>query len=111
VASPLLYDDALYYLHHFQGVLLRVNARTGEDQPGPMRLDGLRNVFASPVAAAGRVYITDVDGRTVVIRHADEPRVLALNQLDDAFSASPVIVGPDLFLRGERHLYRIAQDP
>ncbi|MCG8603712.1 PQQ-like beta-propeller repeat protein, partial [bacterium] len=34
VPSPLLYGSALYFLNHYQGVLTRVNAVTGEDEPG-----------------------------------------------------------------------------
>jgi outer membrane protein assembly factor BamB len=108
VPSPLLYDDALYFLYHFQGILTRVNARTGEDQPGPLRLTGLRSVFASPVAAASRVYITDREGTTLVMSHSDKPEILALNRLDDSFSASAALFGNELFLRGEQNLYCIA---
>ena len=68
------------------------------------------NVYASPVAAAGRVYITDLDGTTLVISDAEAPEVLALNHLDDSFSASAAIVGRELILRGERHLYLIAEE-
>lgn len=87
-----------------------MNARTGEDQPGPIRLNGLRAVFASPVGAAGRVYITDRDGATLVLSHSDTPEVLALNRLDDSFSASVAVVGRELFLRGQKYLYCIAEE-
>jgi outer membrane protein assembly factor BamB len=110
VPSPLLYGNSLYFLYHFQGILTRVNARTGEDQPGPIRLNGLRTVFASPVGAASRVYITDRDGATLVLSHSDKPEVLALNRLEDSFSASAAIVGRELFLRGQKYLYCIAEE-
>ena len=110
VPSPLLYGDSLYYLTHYQGIITRVNARTGEDQPGPIRLGGLENIYASPVAGGRRVYISDLDGKTIVLSHEDKPRVLSLNHLDDVFAASAAIVGRELFLRGERHLYCIAED-
>jgi outer membrane protein assembly factor BamB len=62
------------------------------------------------VAAAGRVYITDRDGATLVLSHTDgEPEVLAVNRLDDSFSASAALVGRDIFLRGERHLYCLSE--
>lgn len=109
VPSPLLYGESLYFLRHYQGVLTRLIARTGEEQDGPFRLPEIRNVYASPVGAAGRVYITDLDGTTVVISHGDSPTVLAINRLDDSFSASATPVGGELFLRGERYLYCIAE--
>ncbi|MBI1367106.1 MAG: PQQ-binding-like beta-propeller repeat protein [Planctomycetes bacterium] len=107
VPSLLSYDQALYYLSHYQGVLTRVDAATGRGRPGAFRLSGIRNVYASPVGAAGRVYITSRDGVTLVISHDDQPQVLALNQLEDTFSASAVPVGGDLLLRGEQYLYCI----
>lgn len=111
VPSPLLYRGSLYYLRHYQSILTRLDAKTGEDRPGAMRLPGLRNVYASPVAAAGRIYVTDQEGVTLVLADEDEPEVLALNRLDDRFSASAAIAGADLFLRGERYLYRLSAAP
>lgn len=110
VPSPLLYGGSLYFLRHYQGILSRANAKTGEDQGGPFRLDGIRNVYASPVAAADRVYVTDRDGVTLVIHHGDRPRVLARNRLKDRFSASAALVDRQLFLRGEGNLYCIAEE-
>ncbi len=111
VPSPLLYGNSLYVLHHYQGILSRLNIKTGEDQGGPFRLGPITNVYASPVGAAGRVYLTDRDGSTLVISHGEKmPKALAVNHLDDTFSASAAIVGRELFLRGERHLYCIAEE-
>jgi outer membrane protein assembly factor BamB len=108
VPSPLLYDGMLFFLKHSQGILSNVEARTGKTLFGPERLPGIQNVFASPVGAAGRVYIADRDGSTIVIRRGKRLEVLARNQLDDSFSASPAVAGDELFLRGESHLYCLA---
>ena len=110
VPSPLLYGDALYFLYHFQGLVTRVNAWTGEDTPGPIRLTGIANVFASPVGVAGRVYITDREGVTLVISHDDQATILAHNRLDDNFSASAAMAGREMFLRGERYLYCLGEE-
>jgi outer membrane protein assembly factor BamB len=111
VPSPLLYGDSLYNLHHYQGILARLDTRTGEDQGGPFRLEDISNVYASLVGAAGRIYITDRDGVTVVMTHGEKtPRVLAVNHLDDTFSASAALAGREIFLRGERYLYCITDE-
>ena len=110
VPSPLLYGDSLYFLTHYQGILSRVDAVTGEDKPGAIRLGNIGNIYASPVAGGGRVYVTDLDGKTIVVSHDDAPKVLALNTLDDEFAASAAIVGRELFLRGKRFLYCLAHD-
>lgn len=110
VPSPLLYGDSLYFLTHYQGVLSRVTAQTGEDRPGQIRLGGLSDIYASPVGAGRRVYVTDLAGNTIVLSHEDKPRELALNHLNDVFSASAAIVGQEMFLRGEKFLYCIANE-
>lgn len=111
VPSPLLYDDSLYTLQHYQGIISRINVKTGEDDGGPFRLHAISNVYASPVGAAGRVYVTSRDGVTQVMSHGNAaPKVLAVNRLDDTFSASAAIAGRELFLRGERSLYCIAEE-
>lgn len=109
VPSPLLVGDALYFMYHFQGMITRVDARSGEDKPGAFRLPNMHNVFASPVAAGGRVYISSREGRTVVLKDGDALEVIAQNQLDDQFSASPAVAGREIFLRGERNLYCLAE--
>ena len=108
VPSPLLYGDALYVVRHYQNVLTRLEAATGAERPGALRLAGLHDIYASPLAAAGRIYVTDLSGTTAVLSHADEPRVLATNHLDDSFAASPAAAGDALFLRGEHFLYCLA---
>jgi outer membrane protein assembly factor BamB len=110
VPSPLLYGESLYFLTHYQGILTRVEAATGFDRPGAIRLGGLRNIYASPVAGGGRVYVTDLDGQTLVLSDADRPEVLAVNVLNDEFAASAAIVGRELFLRGKTALYCLATD-
>ncbi|MEE8584879.1 MAG: PQQ-binding-like beta-propeller repeat protein [Acidobacteriota bacterium] len=110
VPSPLLYEGWLYFLRHYQGILSRLNAKTGEEPTGPFRLAGIRNVYASPVGAAGRVYITGLDGTTLVLSHGDVPEVLALNRLNDSFSASAAVVERELYLRGQQYLYCIAEN-
>ena len=110
VPSSLLYGDSLYFIRHLQGIITGVNARTGEDQPGPFRLNGIGYVFASPVGAAGRLYISDRDGKTAVISHDQNPEVLAINRLNESFSASAAVVDNELFLRGRRSLYCITEE-
>jgi outer membrane protein assembly factor BamB len=111
VPSPLLYGDSLYTLQHYQGLISRVDVKTGNDQGGPFRLEAIDNVYASPVGAAGRIYVTSREGVTQVMSHVEEvPRMLAVNRLDDQISASAAIAGRELFLRGERYLYCIAEE-
>jgi outer membrane protein assembly factor BamB len=105
VPSPLLAGGTLFFLHHYQGVMIGVDPRTGADRPGAFRLPGISDVYASPVSADGKLFVTDRDGTTVVYELGDRPRFLAENRLDDQFSASAALAGRQIFLRGERWLY------
>jgi len=110
VSSPLLYGDTLYHLRHNQNVLVRLDPATGQLRGQPLRLEGINDfIFASPVGAAGRIYVTGRDGTTVVLQHDRENATLAVNRLDDSFSASAALVDGELYLRGERSLYCIAK--
>jgi hypothetical protein len=62
------------------------------------------------VGVADRLYVTDRDGNTLVIRHGPKFEVLATNSLDDGFDASMAVVGDEIILRGQKHLYSIAGD-
>jgi outer membrane protein assembly factor BamB len=109
VPSPLLYQGILYLLKTNSPLLSAFDAKTGKPHYQVQRLDGLAEVFSSPVAADGRVYITSRDGTTVVLRGGATFEVLAQNSLDDGFDASPALVGGDIFLRGYKSLYAIAE--
>jgi outer membrane protein assembly factor BamB len=109
VPSPVLTDGVLYFLKSNNGILTALDAKTGKPHYQNQRLDGVPNVFASPVAAKGRVYFPGRDGTTLVIKSGPTFEVLAKNTLDDGFDASPALVDNEMFLRGYEYLYAIAQ--
>ena len=109
VPSPLLYGERLYFTKSNNGILSVANARTGEFIIDQKRLGDISSIYASPVGAAGRVYIVGRDGTTMVLRDGDEYDVLAVNRLSEGIDASPAIVGDRILLRGEKHLYCIAR--
>lgn len=110
VPSPLLYRGGLYFLKHNSGILTRLDAKTGEKH-FTGRVATLESVYASPVAADGRVYVVDRGGTTAVLEAGPSLKVLAVNTLADGFDASPALVDGALYLRGRRHLYAIEQAP
>jgi outer membrane protein assembly factor BamB len=109
VPSPLLHDGILYFLKTNSGILSAFDAKGGKPHYQVQRLEGLDEVFSSPVAAAGRVYITDRGGNTLVLRHGPRYEVLARNTLDDGFDASPALVDNHIYMRGYKYLYDIAE--
>jgi outer membrane protein assembly factor BamB len=108
VPSPLLYDGILYLLKTNSGILSAFDAKSGTPHYQLQRLEGIPEVFASPVGASGRVYIAGRDGVVLVIRNGKTYEVLASNKLDDGFDASPALADDAIYLRGYRNLYAIA---
>jgi len=109
VPSPLLVGGGLYFLKSNSGILTSLDAASGTPRFSE-RLEALPNVYASPVAADGRIYVVGREGAAVVLAAGPQLKVLATNRLDDAFDASPALVDGELYLRGAKHLYRISAD-
>ena len=105
VPSPILYDEQLYFTQSNQGILTSLNASDGSEAIERTRIEDLGDIYASPVGADGRIYFVGRKGTTVVIEPGSEFKVLATNQLDDNFHASPALAGKQLILRGMRFLY------
>ena len=109
VPSPVFHDGMLYVTKSNDAILTVFDAATGKVQYGPTRLEGLTDMYASPVAAAGHVYFFGRSGEALVLEHGPELKIAAANQLEDGFDASPAIVGDKIYLRGREHLYCIAE--
>ncbi len=108
VPSALLYGDQLYFLKGLSNILTSLSTDDGSVVFNEIRIEELKNVWASPVGAAGRVYIVSREGDAVVLEHGSEYNVLASNSLDDRFDATPAIVDSEIYLRGKKYLYCIA---
>jgi len=110
VPSPLLYNGKLYFFRVNNPRLTCLDAATGKAFFDAEQVEGLGGmVYSSPMGAAGKIYLTDRNGTTVVLKEADQLQVLATNKLDDHIDASPLAVGKELFLRGRRYLYCVCE--
>lgn len=108
LAGLIMSIGILYFLKTNNGLLSAFGAANGTPHYQLQRLDGVPNVFASPVGAQGRVYLTGREGTTLVICHGPAFEVVAKNTLDDGFDASPALVDKEMILRGHKYLYSIA---
>jgi len=109
IPSLLLSGDRLYYTARKSAILSCVDAKTGNPHYENERIDGVRELYASPVAASGRVYITGRDGSITVIKDGTDLEVLATNKLSDPIDATPALVGKDIVIRSAKHLYLISK--
>jgi len=102
-SSPLILRDRLYMVSS-GGIASCLDLADGRII-WKERIGG--DFAASPVYAADRIYFCDCKGVTTVIAPGDTFKVLARNELESGFMASPAVVGSALILRTKSHLYRI----
>jgi outer membrane protein assembly factor BamB len=107
VPTPLLVGNRLYFTQANSALLTVLDTKSGKAILDQERLPSQTSFYSSPVAAAGRIYLVDQQGMTLVLKQSDKFEVLSRNQLDDHFDASPALAARQLFLRGERFLYCI----
>ena len=103
VPSPLLVGRELFVIDR-TGVATCVDALTGKER-WRKRIGG--NYDASSIEVRGRIYYCSREGKTTVLSASKEFKILATNQLDGTFRASPAVTDGALFLRSDTHLYRI----
>ncbi len=109
VPSPLLSGNLIYVGGGNDPMLSCYDAKTGEAQYEKARLEGIYTIYASPVAAKGRIYVLSREGTCVVLKEGAKPEVLAKNKVDDQTDGSLAMVGKEVFLRGHANLYCIEE--
>jgi outer membrane protein assembly factor BamB len=92
------------YMLGDKGVLVCLNLDDGREL-WRKRLRG--TFYASPVYAAGRIYLVNDEATTYVLDASRRGEVLAENRLTGRVAASPAIVDGSLLLRTDRALYRL----
>ena len=105
VPTGVLCQGNIYSTKGSNAILTSINAKTGETVIDASRLDGIKTLYASLVAANDHIYVTGRNGTTLVLKHGDELDVVATNELGEPVDATPAIVGNEIFIRGEKNLY------
>jgi outer membrane protein assembly factor BamB len=101
-------DGKHIYIVDDRGVLHMLDAKTGALIYGPQRLIS-GTYSSSPVLADGKLYISNEDGVTVVVKAGPEFAVVAENKLEEYTLSSPAVSDGQLFLRTAGHLYCIGK--
>ena len=107
VPTPVV-DGKYFYTVNDRGIVWVLDARTGQEIYGAQRLKPA-TYSSSPVLADAKIYITNEDGMTSVIRTGPKFEVLAENMLDDYTLSSPAISDGQIFLRTTQFLYCIGK--
>lgn len=104
--TPIVSGDHLFTCAN-NGVLACYNAKTGE-KIYQERIAGRGGSFsASPVAAAGRIYLASEDGDVFVVKDGATYELLATNPMGEVCMATPAISGDQIFVRTQHHLFGI----
>ncbi len=103
----LLYYQGLLYALMDNGVLVCLDGKTGKEFYRK-RLGGACN--SSPIASDGRVYLSDTEGTTFVVKAGREFQLLRTNSLGERITASPAVSGNELFYRTDSHVYCIEEN-
>ncbi|MBI3854098.1 MAG: PQQ-binding-like beta-propeller repeat protein [Planctomycetes bacterium] len=101
VCSPVFYGGLLYVCDE-TGRLVCREGPSGKELYRE-RLPG--KFTASPVAGDGKVYFTNDEGTTIVVKAGRNFERLSENRLGEECLASPAIADGRLFLRTRRHLW------
>ena len=107
VPTPVT-DGKYFYSVNDRGITWCLDARTGKEIWGAKRIK-LATYSSSPVLADGKIYITNEEGLTTVLKAGDRFEVLAENDLADYTLSSPAISGGRIFIRTTQFLYAIGK--
>lgn len=102
-SSPLAFKDLLYVATSY-GVFACYEAKTGKKLWSQEYGDPF---YASPVYADGKVYITDMAGKTHIVKATKEYELIGTPELGEKSVCSPVFVGGKAYIRGMNQLYCI----
>jgi outer membrane protein assembly factor BamB len=107
VPTPVT-DGTYFYIVRDNGVMFCLDAKSGAAIYGPKRLRS-GTYSSSPVLADGKLYISNEDGLTSVVKAGPQFEILAENALDDYILSSPAISDGQLFIRTAGHLWAIGE--
>ena len=104
--TPLIYRGLVYVLAN-GGVLDAYELKTGKEVYR-QRLSTIGNGFsASPVAADGKLYLSNEDGDIVVAAAGAEFKQLAVNPMGDLLMATPALSDGAMYIRTAHTLFAL----
>jgi outer membrane protein assembly factor BamB len=106
--TPLIYQGILYVLAN-NGVLDAYELATGKELYR-QRLETVGSGFsASPVAADGKIYLSNEDGEMLVIAAGSTFKLLATNSMGELLMATPALSGGRMFVRSSTSLFAVGR--
>ena len=108
VPSPVLYGDQLFLVNDMASIATSFDAGTGKVLwQGRLGIATREGFSASPVAVDGKVFFTNDEGETFVVRAGPTFELLHVNRLNATVLASPALVDGRWYFRTDRELIAI----
>jgi outer membrane protein assembly factor BamB len=107
VPTPVT-DGTYLYVVNDRGIMFCLDLKTGREHYGRQRLRP-GTYSGSPVLADGKIYITNEDGLTSVVKAGPTFQLLAENDFDDYTLSSPAVSEGQIFFRTKGFLFAIGQ--
>jgi len=107
VPTPVT-DGKYFYIVNDRGIMWCLDAKTGTEVYGQQRMKP-GTYSASPVLADEKIYITNEDGLTTVVKAGPKFEVVAENDLNEYCLSSPAISDGQIFIRTAQFLYCIGK--
>jgi outer membrane protein assembly factor BamB len=107
VPTPVT-DGKYFYVVNDRGIMWCLDAKTGAEIYAQQRIKP-GTYSGSPVLADGKIYVTNEDGLTTVVKAGPAFEVLAENALNDYCLSSPAISDGQIFIRTAQNLYCIGK--
>jgi len=107
IPAPLLYQDVLY-LVKTGGIVTSLNPATGQLLKEGRAPGAIGEYYASPVAADGKVYLANTEGKMTVLKAGAQWEVLGVNDLGEEVHATPALSAGRLYVRTRGMLYCFA---
>ena len=106
--TPLVYGGILYVLAN-NGIFDAYDLKTGKEIYR-QRLEPVGSGFsASPVAADGRIYLSNEDGDMLVVAAGREFRLIATNAMGELLMATPALSNGVMYVRSASSLFAIGK--
>src|SRR5262249_37399359 len=104
IPAPLLYQG-VYYMVKTGGIITSLDPATGRILKQGRSPGALGEYYASPVAADGKVFLANTEGKISVLKAGGQWEVLAVNDIDDEVNATPALSDGRLYVRTRGALY------
>ncbi len=102
--SPIVYNEQLLMISD-RGIATSLNLVDGKLRFRGRLKGATGNVYASPVAADGKILLTTLSGKIAVVDAIRDLDVLAVNDMNEKCYATPAVFDNNVFVRTEKAIY------